>query len=77
MHPMSDEKKGLPGLKGIRDRNGMSQSALARALGVPERQVQRWEAGDSSPSVWAALAAARALGCTVEELAGEAAGTAS
>ncbi|MNS48421.1 helix-turn-helix protein [compost metagenome] len=74
---MIEDKKGLPGLKGIRDHHGMSQSALARALGVPERQVQRWEAGESSPSVWAALAAARVLCCTVEDLAGVTPGVAS
>lgn len=71
MAAMTEEKKGLPGLKGVRDRKGISQSALARALGVPERQVQRWEGGESSPSVWGAIAAARALGCTVEDLVGE------
>ncbi|MBC7543298.1 MAG: helix-turn-helix transcriptional regulator [Candidatus Sericytochromatia bacterium] len=46
----------------------MSRSALVRALEVPETQVQPWETGKTSPSVWAAVEAAKALGTTVEAL---------
>jgi DNA-binding XRE family transcriptional regulator len=73
---MSAEMKGLPGLKAARERAGLSQSALARAVEAPERQVQRWERGEASPSVWAALAVARVLGATVEELAADHSGEA-
>lgn len=65
---MTDERKGLPGLKAAREKKNLTQAALARMLEVPERQVARWEYGESSPSVWAALDVARALGVTVEQL---------
>lgn len=66
---MSDDRKGLPGLRAARESRGWSQSALARAVEVPDRQIQRWESGESSPSVWAALDLARSLGVSVEDLA--------
>ena len=34
-------------LKALREALGASQAALARALGVGERQVRRWLAGDA------------------------------
>lgn len=67
---MNETKKGLPGLKTARE-GKMTQAALARALSVPERNIARWEGGESSPSVWAALAIAQALGTTVEALCQE------
>lgn len=66
---MMEAQKGLPGLRAAREKTGTTQAALARALEVPEAQVNRWENGKTSPSVWAALAVAKVLGVTVEELA--------
>lgn len=37
-------------IRSLRQRLGMSQRQLARVLGVPQSTVQRWEAGDMSPS---------------------------
>jgi DNA-binding transcriptional regulator YiaG len=33
----------------VRERSGISQSALARALGVSSAAVCRWESGDRTP----------------------------
>jgi HTH-type transcriptional regulator/antitoxin HipB len=52
----------LPGLvRRVRRRLGMSQRALASALGVSQSRVARWETGRSSPSA-ADLADVLALG---------------
>ncbi|WP_107771566.1 helix-turn-helix domain-containing protein [Nocardioides sediminis] len=52
----------LPGLvRRVRRRLGMSQRALAAALGVSQSRVARWETGRTSPSV-ADLADVLALG---------------
>lgn len=40
---------------------GMSQEALAAAVGVKQSAVSRWESGDTAPSVENQLAIARAL----------------
>jgi DNA-binding XRE family transcriptional regulator len=67
---LESKRKGLPGLRTAREGKGLTQAQLEAQIGASSGSVQRWEAGDRDPSVWAALAAARALGCTVEELAG-------
>lgn len=40
---------------------GMSQEALADAVGVKQSAVSRWESGETAPSVENQLAIARAL----------------
>lgn len=40
---------------------GMSQEALAAAVGVKQSAVSRWESGDAAPSVENQLAIAKAL----------------
>jgi transcriptional regulator with XRE-family HTH domain len=50
---------------------GLSQADLAAKVGVDKRQIRRYEAGDTQPSLTVALAIARALGVSVDELAGE------
>jgi len=37
-------------IKGIRQKFGISQNALARVLGVAVLTVQRWESGKTKPS---------------------------
>lgn len=49
---------------------GWSQDELAVKAGIPRSSVSAIEAGRLTPSVTAALAVARALGCSVEELFG-------
>lgn len=40
---------------------GMSQEALAAAVGVKQSAVSRWESGDAAPSVENQLSIAKAL----------------
>jgi DNA-binding XRE family transcriptional regulator len=54
----------------IRRQRGMSQTALARAIGVTRPAVSRMEAGASNPSLAVLVALADALGCTIDELCG-------
>lgn len=60
--------QGLPGLKTARLAANMTQTALARALDISDRQVQNWEGANGDPSVWAAAEVARVLGTTIEKL---------
>lgn len=46
---------------------GLTQAALADALGVAYQQVQRWEHGRRRPSGRMAVALARVLGGRVED----------
>lgn len=48
----------------------MSQADLATAAGVDRRQIRRYEAGEQQPVLSVAVAIAKALGITVNELAG-------
>lgn len=49
---------------------GMSQTDLARAVGIDPRQIRRYEAGEQQPLLSVALAIADALNISVGELAG-------
>src|SRR5690349_8818188 len=51
-----------------RERNGMSQSDLARALNITPQAVQKWETLFSRPRLHRVYEIAGALGVTVEEL---------
>jgi transcriptional regulator with XRE-family HTH domain len=48
----------------------MSQADLANKVGVDRRQIRRYEAGETQPTLSAAKAIARALGISIDELAG-------
>lgn len=50
---------------------GMSQAELAKRANIDKRQVRRYEAGESFPSLPIAVALAKALGITTDELAGQ------
>lgn len=59
----------------IRERRaelGLSQAELADLVGVDKRQIRRYEAGDAQPTLSAAVAIAKALGVSIDELAGRA-----
>ncbi len=49
----------------------MSQSDLAAKVGVDKRQIRRYESGETQPTLPIAKAVARALGISIDELAGE------
>jgi transcriptional regulator with XRE-family HTH domain len=50
---------------------GMSQAELAQAVGLDKRQIRRYEAGEAQPTLSGAKELAKALGVTLDELAGE------
>jgi transcriptional regulator with XRE-family HTH domain len=53
---------------------GLSQADLAVEAGVDKRQIRRYEAGETQPTLSVAAAIARALGLSLDELAGEVTG---
>jgi transcriptional regulator with XRE-family HTH domain len=57
-------------LKELRLRAGLTQEALARAAGVANDAVRKWERGKRTPLLDMAAKLADALGCTLDELAG-------
>jgi putative transcriptional regulator len=59
------------GVRTARTAAGLTQAELARDAGVTRQTVVAVEAGDYAPSVYLALALARRLGTTVEQLFGE------
>ena len=54
----------------LRALHGMGQNDLAKAIGVAQCTVSRWERGEKAPSIRALPAIAEALGCAVEYLIG-------
>jgi molybdate-binding protein/DNA-binding XRE family transcriptional regulator len=54
----------------LRDARGLSQTALATAIGLTRQSVHAIEAGRAIPAVDVALRIARVLDCTVESLFG-------
>jgi transcriptional regulator with XRE-family HTH domain len=56
--------------KQLREANGLSQSQLARAAGVPVTSLQQWEQGRRTPLLDAAARVAEALDVSLDELAG-------
>lgn len=65
------------GFAAHRRARGLTQAELARRAALPRSSVAAIEAGRLRPSVHAAIAVARALGCSVEELFGNAAAAAA
>ena len=52
----------------LRKQNGMTQKALAEALGVTDKAVSKWETGDAMPETSLLLPISRIFGVTVDEL---------
>jgi len=58
----------------IRERRselGMSQADLAAKVGVDRRQIRRYESGETQPTLPVAKTIAKALGISIDELAGD------
>ncbi len=49
---------------------GLTQAQLAEGAGVDKRQIRRYEAGETYPTLPVAMAIARVLGVSLDELAG-------
>jgi len=54
----------------LREAQGLTQQALSDEVGVSRVMIAQIERGAKAPSLPLALELARALGCTLEELAG-------
>lgn len=65
------ESERRSAVRAHRREHGLSQAALADAVGVSRQTVIAIEQGDYAPSVYLALRVARVLGTTVEDLFGE------
>jgi transcriptional regulator with XRE-family HTH domain len=61
-------------LQELRRAAGLSQPGLAQAAGVPVGTLRNWEQGRRVPLLDTAAAVARALGVTLDDLAGTPAG---
>jgi transcriptional regulator with XRE-family HTH domain len=57
-------------LKRLREAAGLTQARLALDVGVSMRALQNWEAGKRSFDFELGVSLARALGCTLDQLAG-------
>jgi transcriptional regulator with XRE-family HTH domain len=55
-------------LKTIREKAGLTQSALAERAGVPLRSVQNWEQGHRVPRMQNLPRLAKAMGVSVNDL---------
>lgn len=57
-------------LRRLRQQRGLTMQALARAAGLPARALENYEYGRRQPGLSAVRALAKALGVTIDELAG-------
>ena len=60
----------MKGLKRIRLAAGLTQAALAKALGVTQSNVSMWETGQAWPEGAMIEALADCLGCSIDDLFG-------
>jgi len=51
-HSMEDEQSFPLAIKKLRERRGLSQSQLARGLGLHVMTISRWERGVRMPHLW-------------------------
>lgn len=68
--PQNGEVELSEVIKARRSALGWSQADLAREAGIDVRQIRRYEAGDSQPTLTAAKALADALDVSIDTLAG-------
>lgn len=57
-------------LQRLRQAAGLSQPQLAAKAGVPLPSLRNWEQDKRTPNLDAAAKVAKAIGCTLDELAG-------
>lgn len=71
---LTADNEGVDMAEVIRQRRqelGLSQADLATAAGIDRRQIGRYEAGEAQPTLLVARSLARALGITIDMLAGD------
>lgn len=62
---------GMKSLRALREGASLSRSQLSELSGVSARSIEAYETSEMQPRIEAALALARALGVSVEQLAGD------
>lgn len=55
-------------IKEYRQQAGLTQSQLASAVGVQQKQISAWETGRNEPSIKVLKAMAQALDCKIDDL---------
>lgn len=58
----------MHGLYVMRTKRGLTQSALAKKVGVQNSTISQYESGKRSPNIKMLTKLAKALGCTVNKL---------
>ena len=58
-------------IKYLRNKKGLTQEELAKAIGAAQPTVACWETGRASPTSDKLPDIAAALGCTIDELYGK------
>ena len=69
---MENVTNGLPRLRAIRKVAGLTQEELARRVACFRETISRIESGKQDPSMGLIRKLARALGCELRDLVGEA-----
>jgi transcriptional regulator with XRE-family HTH domain len=57
-------------LKEIREEKGFSQSSLAKAAGISQACISKWESGDRTPYIDYLYTLAKFFGCSSDYLIG-------
>ena len=52
----------------IRKEKGLTQSALAAAVGVRQKDISRWESGAIKPSIGTLMKLSVVFGCSIDSL---------
>lgn len=60
--------QGLPGLKGVRTKAGLTQKELAKLVGVAAISISRYELGNQNARFSVIARLAKILGCTEQDL---------
>lgn len=55
-------------IKDMRKKAGITQTELAKKLGIAQSAVSAWESGEKSPRTAKLMEIAAALNCTVDDL---------
>lgn len=55
-------------IKEKREERGMTQVGLAKAMGVSQQAIAKWEIGAGMPRADKLMQLAKVLGCTADEL---------
>lgn len=57
-------------LKELREEKGLTQVQLAKAIGITQAGIAKWETGDRSPTIDSLIILVKFFGCTSDYLIG-------